>query len=126
MGWVIVIEDNLKLRVRIIDTLSEIGLRSLDFETADAAWTYLSSIPDGCPMVIANHDLPGHIQGAEFIKMVQAEWPFTAAILTSDYALDPSIMHSSTVYLEKPWSVEDLEIALEILLQPGRMLRQML
>lgn len=118
-GWVIVVEDDPTLRILMVDILTEIGLHSVDFETADDALIYLLSMPEGCPLVIADHGLPGQLQGAEFIEMVKAKWPSTATILTSGYALDPSIVPSSTTYLDKPWSLNDLVMAVANLLQPG-------
>lgn len=119
-GWVVVIEDDPTLRILMVDILTEIGLRSVDFETADDALIYLLSMPDGCPLVIADHGLPGQLQGAEFIEMVKEKWPSTATILTSGYGLDPSLVPSSTTYLEKPWSLNDLVMAVADQLQPGR------
>jgi DNA-binding NtrC family response regulator len=121
-GWAVVVEDDPVIRKLMVDILTEIGLRSLDFDNADAAFAYLLSMPDGCPLVIADHALPGRLQGAEFIKMVKAKWPDTATILTSGYGLDTSIVPYSTVYLEKPWSMDDLVMAVVNLLQPGRSL----
>ena len=123
-GWVIVVEDDPTLRMLMVEILTEIGLQSSDFETADDALVYLLSMPDGCPLVIADHGLPGQLQGAELIEMVKVKWPFTATILTSGYALDPSIVPSTTTYLEKPWSLNDLVMAVANLLQPGRPLRK--
>ena len=119
-GWAVVVEDDPTLRTLMVDILSEIGLHSLDFETADDALVYLLTMPDGCPLVIADHGLPGQLQGAEFIEMVKAKWPSTATILTSGYALDPSIVPSATTYLDKPWSLNDLVMAVANLLQPGQ------
>lgn len=123
-GGAVVIEDDPTLRMLMVDILSEIGLRSLDFENADDALVFLLSMPDGCPLVIADHGLPGQLQGAEFIEMVKVKWPSTAAILTSGYALDPSIVPSTTTYLQKPWSLDDLVMAVANLLQPGHALRK--
>jgi len=123
-GWVIVIEDDPTLRILMVDILTEIGLHSVDFETADDALVYLLSMPEGCPLVIADHGLPGQLQGAEFIEMVKAKWPSTSAILTSGYTLDPSDVPSSATYLAKPWSMNDLVMAVANLLQPGRSLKK--
>ncbi len=120
LGWAVVVENDPATRKLIVDILNEIGLLSLDFETADDALTYLRSMPDGCPLVIADQALPGQLQGAEFIKMVKAKWPATATILTSGYLLDASIVPYSTTYLAKPWSIDDLVMAVVNLLQPGR------
>lgn len=54
----------------------------------------------------------------------KGEWRSTARILTSGYALDPSIVPSSTTYLDKPWSLNDLVMAVANLLQPDRPLEK--
>jgi CheY-like chemotaxis protein len=119
-GWVVVVEDDPTVRLLMVDMLTEIGLQSVDFETADDALTYLLSLPEDCPLVIADHGLPGQLQGAKFIEIVKAKWPSTATILTSGYKLDASIIPSSTTYLDKPWSLNDLLMAVAYLLQPDR------
>jgi DNA-binding NtrC family response regulator len=124
LGWAAVVDDDPAIRKLIVDTLNEIGVPSVDFDTADDALNYLRSMPDGCPLVIADQALPGQLQGAEFIKMVKAKWPATATILTSGYELDASIVPYSTMYLAKPWSSDDLVRAVVNLLQPDRPLKK--
>jgi len=124
MGWALVVDGDPAIRKSIVNILNEIGLPSLDFDTADDALTYLRSMPDGCPLVIVDQDLRGQLQGAEFIKLVKAKWPATATILTSGYELDASIVPYSTTYLAKPWSSDDLLMAVVNLLQPDRPLRK--
>lgn len=118
-GNVLVVEDDPTVRVLITDILAEIGAQSLAFETADDAITYLSEAHGQCIMVIADQGLPGQIQGAEFIEMVRGKWPTIATILTSGHELDPSVIPRSTIYLHKPWSLDDLVIAMATLLQPS-------
>nr|WP_263597753.1 hypothetical protein [Pseudomonas fluorescens] len=62
--------------------------------------------------------VPGQIQGIEFIEMVRGRWPYISAILTSGYLIDPATVPASTIYLHKPWSLDDLVIAVASLLQP--------
>jgi DNA-binding NtrC family response regulator len=123
-GWGIVVEDDPILRVLMVEILAEIGLHSLDFETADDALIYLLGRSNDCSLVIADHGLPGQLQGAEFIALVKTKWPSIATILTSGYALDASTVPSSTTYLHKPWSMEDLVMAVANQLQPGRPLQK--
>ena len=123
-GWAVVVEHDPTLRMLMVEILTEIGLPSLDFETADDALNYLLSMPEGCPLVIADHDLPGHLKGIGLIKKVKARWPSTATILTSGYGLDASIVPYSTLYLEKPLFMDDLVVAVANLLQPGHPLRK--
>ena len=108
----------------MVEILVEIGLDSLAFETADDALIYLLSRPNDCPLVIADHGLPGQLQGAEFVALVKTKWPSIATILTSGYALDASTVPTSTTYLRKPWSMEDLVMAVANQLQPGRPLQK--
>ncbi len=123
-GLGIVVEDDPILRVLMVEILAEIGLHSLDFETADDALIYLMSRSNDCSLVIADHGLPGQLQGAEFIALMKTKWPSIATILTSGYALDVSTVSPSTTYLPKPWSMEDLVMAVANQLQPGRSLKK--
>jgi DNA-binding response OmpR family regulator len=117
-GWAIVVEDDPTLRTLMMEILSEIGVQSLDFETAGAAFIFLLQTDGNCPLVIVDQGLPGQLQGREFIEMVRAKWPATSAILTSGLELDPASVPSSTIYLRKPWSMDALVNAIGSCLQP--------
>lgn len=118
-GEIIVIEDDPTLRSLMMTIMAEIGAGAVAFETADDALTYLLQAHGQCSLVIADHGVPGQIQGIEFIEMVRGKWPAIAAILTSGYLIAPSDVPSSTIYLHKPWSLDDLVIAVTSLLQPN-------
>ncbi|POF42293.1 response regulator [Pseudomonas laurylsulfativorans] len=124
LGWAAVVEGDPAIRKLVVGILNEIGVPSVDFDSADDALIYLRSMPDGCPLVIVDQDLRGQLQGAEFIKMVKAKWPATATILTSGCLLDASVVPYSTTYLTKPWSSDDLVMAVVNLLQPDRPLKK--
>jgi DNA-binding NtrC family response regulator len=117
-GEVVVVEDDPTLRSLMVDIVAEIGAKALAFETADDALTHLLQSHEQCRLVIADHGLPGQIQGIEFIEMVRSRWPSISAILTSGYLIDPETVPASTIYLHKPWSLDDLVIAVTSLLQP--------
>lgn len=118
-GSVIVIEDDPTLRALMEEIVSEVGGKAIPFATADDALTYLLQTHEQCRLVIADHGVPGQIQGIEFIEMVSSRWPSIAAILTSGYVIDPQAVPGSCIYLHKPWSLDDFVIAMAILLQPG-------
>jgi DNA-binding response OmpR family regulator len=124
LGEIIVIEDDPTLRSLMVDIVAEIGAKAVAFETADDALTYLLEAHDQCRLVIADHGVPGQIQGIEFIEMVRGKWPYIAAILTSGYLIDPASVPPSTVYLHKPWSLDDLIITVASLLQPDYPIRR--
>lgn len=118
-GTVIVVEDDPTLRSLMTDILAEIGARTLAFETADDALTYLLQNRESCPLVIVDQGLPGQIQGIEFIEMIQSRWPAIASILTSGYLIDPADLPTTTIYLHKPWSLDDLLISVATVLKLG-------
>ncbi|WP_439878837.1 response regulator [Pseudomonas prosekii] len=101
------------------DILSGIGTEPCAFATADDALTYLLEAHCHCPLVVVDQGLPGQIQGVEFIAMVKGKWPGVASILTSGYVIEDAMIPSSTIYLHKPWALDDLVLAVATLLQPG-------
>lgn len=123
-GEIIVVEDDSTLRALMVNIVEEIGAKALAFETADDALTYLLEAHDECRMVIADHGVQGQIQGIEFIEIVRGRWPYIMAILTSGYLIDPATVPPSTIYLHKPWSLDDLVIAVASLLQPNHPVRK--
>jgi DNA-binding NtrC family response regulator len=123
-GEVVVVEDDPTLRSLMVDIVAEIGAKALAFETADDALTHLLQSHEQCRLVIADHGVPGQIQGIEFIEMVRSRWPSISAILTSGYLIDPETVPASTIYLHKPWSLDDLVIAVTSLLQPDHPIRK--
>lgn len=117
-GEIIVVEDDPLLRELMIKIIQEVGAKTLAFETADDALTYLLQSNGECRLVIADHGVPGQIQGTELIEMIRRKWPSIAAILTSGYLIDPEKIPHSTIYLHKPWTLDDLINAIAFLLQP--------
>jgi DNA-binding NtrC family response regulator len=123
-GKVIVIEDDPTLRLLMADILKGIGAESLAFETADDALMSMLEERVPCPLVVVDHALPGQVQGAEFITMVNGKWPSTGSILISGYLLEPATIPPSTKYLLKPWSLDEFVVAVAEILQPGYPLRR--
>lgn len=118
-GTVIVIEDDPTLRTLMEEIVSEVGGDAISFGTADDALSYMLQTNEKCRLVIADHGVPGQIQGIEFIEMVKSRWPSVAAILTSGYLIEPQAVPPSSIYLHKPWSLDDFVTAVATLLQPG-------
>ncbi|MCX2898734.1 response regulator [Pseudomonas mandelii] len=118
-GKVIVIEDDPTLQMLLTDIMKEIGAETVAFDTADDALTYLLQANGECPLVIADHGVPGQVQGTEFIQMIKGRWPHIAAILTSGYLIGPETVPADTIYLHKPWSLDDMVVAVAALIQPG-------
>ncbi|POH43442.1 response regulator [Pseudomonas fluorescens] len=119
LGEIIVIEDDPTLQSLMTEIMTEIGAHTVAFDTADDALTYLLESHDECVLVIADHGVPGQVQGTEFIEMVKGRWPHIPAILTSGYLIESTLIPPQTIYLHKPWSLDNLVNAVAQLLQPG-------
>lgn len=115
---IIVIEDDRTVRELIVEIIEDVNAKALAFETADEGLAYLLQSQGKCSLVIVDHGLPGEIQGIEFIELVRAKWPSISAILISGYPIDPESVPASSIYLHKPWPLDDLIIAIASLLQP--------
>ncbi|UDU83140.1 response regulator [Pseudomonas sp. HN2-3] len=118
-GHIVIVEDDHTLRSLMGEIVSEIGAEAVSFVTADDALTHLLQTPDKCRLVIADHGVPGQVQGIEFIEMVNSRWPTIASILTSGYEIEPETVPRGTIYLHKPWSLDELMVAIATSLQPG-------
>lgn len=118
-GFIIAVEDDPTLRPLMVDILSELGADVLGFESADDAMTHMLGNPGPYSLVVVDQGLPGRIQGTEFIEMAKERWPSLVAILTSGYELNSANLPPETIYLQKPWSLDDLVVSVANLLQPG-------
>lgn len=117
-GTVIVIEDDPTLLALMLEILSEIGAQARGFDTADDALTHLLEIQGRCPLVVVDQGLPGQVQGLEFIELIHSRWPLIASILTSGYLINPTDIPAATIYLHKPWSLDDLVVSIATVMQP--------
>ena len=68
-GEIVVVEDDPTLRLLMVDIVSEIGATVRQFDSADDALTYLLQAHEKCRMVIADHGVPGQIQGTMRLKL---------------------------------------------------------
>lgn len=119
-GHVIVIEDKPVVRMLMEETLAEIGFSSATFDNAASAFTHLMSIKGECILIIADQGPPGGIQGSEFIRLAKEQWPLIPAILTSGYIVDEQVIPPSTIYLHKPYTLNQLESTIGTVLQQQR------
>ncbi|ROO34341.1 response regulator [Pseudomonas sp. AF76] len=119
---VIVVEDDPTLRSLMKGVLTEVGVQTLAFDTADDALIALQQSHESCSLVIVDQGLPGRIQGTEFIKMVHSRWPSIAAVLTSGYSINPLDVPICAIYLQKPWSLDELMTSVADALQLGKLL----
>lgn len=118
-GEIIVVEDDTLLREIMREILADVGAQCVAFGTADEALVYMLGSGTKCSLVVADHGLPGQLQGAEFVSMVHSRWPEIPAIVTSGWTDHFIGLPPNTCFLPKPWPVDGLVKAVAELLQPG-------
>jgi len=109
----VVVEDDETLRTLLVDILVELGAGCEAFGNAEDALIHLMSLKGECSLMVVDHGVPGSIKGMEFISMAHERWPGLPAILTSGYQLDASQVTPPVTYLFKPWSLDELTVAIE-------------
>lgn len=118
-GDVVVVEDDPVLRPLMAEILEGCGAQIQSFESADDALVYMLGSHDEYSLVIADHQVPGQLQGAEFAGMVKLKWPLIPVILTSGYMANSIYVPEGVVYVQKPWNLDDIVRMVAELLQPG-------
>lgn len=116
---VIIVEDDDVLRQLLSDFFSDHGLINQAFETADDALIYLLELRVSPSLVFTDHLLPGQVSGVEFVNMICKRWPEVPVIVNSGFESDEIMQDCAdqVVYLQKPWDLEKLALAVQHALQ---------
>jgi CheY-like chemotaxis protein len=101
---VLVVEDELLVRVVTSQTLAEAGYLILEAGTGDEA---LRIITAGAPLsaVVTDIEMPGALDGLELAKAIETRWPEIAIVIISGRRLPaPDELPPKAVFLPKPYS----------------------
>ena len=100
-GCVLVVEDEILIRVLVADELRAEGFLVLEAATADQAWSYFQTGVQ-VDLVVSDIGLPGPLSGADLIRRLRAEAPGLPTVLTSGHS--PGA-HEADAFLPKPYDV---------------------
>ena len=94
--------------------LEALGLRVQRVSTAEEAIEHLLGLSGQITVLLADHDLPGAMDGAALVWRVSVLWPGISAVLmsvdTDERALD---LPARTTRLRRPWRPLDIVAAAE-------------
>lgn len=101
---VLVVEDEVLIRMMIADELRQAGLHVVEASSADEALRYLTS---GHPvdLVFTDVQMPGKLDGAALAKLLAREYPGIKVLMTSAHGRPPEPGFASS-FIPKPY-VED-------------------
>ena len=109
MAVVLVVEDELIVRMGAVDALEEAGHVVIEAENADAAIDVLERRSD-IEVVFSDVRMPGSMDGLRLLHVIRRRWPPIRLILTSGTPI-PTMdkLPQGTRFLSKPYAHEDLQ-----------------
>jgi CheY-like chemotaxis protein len=100
---VLVVEDELFVRLMAVDAIEDAGYVAIEAEDADQALAMLDH-RDDIDILFSDIKMPGTLDGLALAAMVRERWPSMPIILTSGHLYASDIkMPLSVPFLQKPY-----------------------
>lgn len=97
---VLVVDDELFVRMMAVDVVSDAGHDPFEAGDADEAVEMLEA--ESYDVVFTDIKMPGSIDGLGLAALVHQRWPTTHVIVTSGHMTLPDLP-ADTVFLQKPY-----------------------
>ncbi len=115
---VLLVEDEVLIRLMVADELRGQGLQVLEATNAEEALTILeSSLP--VHLLFTDIRMPGRIDGVALARLAQAKFPQLKLIITSSRRPDEPLRDLAAVFLAKPYDVDSAIVQVARLLAQG-------
>jgi two-component system, response regulator PdtaR len=99
---VLVVEDELLVRILQVDILREAGFRVAEAQDADEAFEMLRRRVD-VRVVLTDVDMPGSLNGFEFARLVKQGWPeLQVLVISGKTAPGPGDLPQGVAFVAKP------------------------
>ena len=105
---ILVVEDEMLIRMDAVDQLEALGFRVLEAGTAQQALDTIAR-EHRVDVVFTDVDMPGRLNGVALACKVDAKWPEIGLIVTSGQAIvHASDLPAGTRFFAKPYSVSTI------------------
>lgn len=106
---VLLVEDELLVRMAAADDLQDAGFHVLEAANADVALAVLESCSDDVQVLFTDIDMPGSMNGLDLAESVQQRWPHISLLISSAYHKPhPGQIPDEGRFVPKPYSSEDV------------------
>jgi CheY-like chemotaxis protein len=106
---VLLVEDELLVRMAAADDLQDAGFHVLEAANADVALAVLEICSDDVQVLFTDIDMPGSMNGLDLAENVQQRWPHISLLISSAYhKLHPGQIPDEGRFVPKPYSSEDV------------------
>ncbi|MCG6115129.1 MAG: response regulator [Mesorhizobium sp.] len=100
---VLVVEDEVLIRIDLVDFLSEEGFDVVEAANADEAVAILES-DDNIQVMFTDVDMPGSMDGLKLSAAVRDRWPPVRIVVTSGHrAVELSELPEGSLFYAKPY-----------------------
>ena len=105
---VLVVEDEMLVRLHGMDILEDAGFEVLEASNADEAIAILEK-HDDVRVLFSDVDMPGSKDGLKLAQLVHERWPTIRLLLTSgNHQLQQATLPDSGKFVSKPWTPDGL------------------
>ena len=104
---VLVVEDEVLIRIDTAEELRQAGYRVLEARSADEALELLA-LGHGIDVIFSDIHMPGRLNGLDLRDEVTKRYPSVAVILTSAINLKPDGLGDGVHFIPKPYSLESV------------------
>ncbi len=116
---VLVVEDELMLRMRAVDIVEDAGFVPIEAINADQAIRVLES-RDDVAVLFTDIQMPGSMDGLRLAHLVHTRWPHIKIILVSgQIAVDDSDKPEDSKFFPKPLEIQQMIIELQAMVGSG-------
>jgi CheY-like chemotaxis protein len=109
-AFVLVVEDEVLIRLVAIEALIDAGFEVLEAEHGDAAVEVLNDRADQVVALFTDVQMPGSIDGGELVRWASDRWPWIRCLLTSGNAApeEAASLPDGCRFLRKPYEIEQM------------------
>src|SRR6187397_2823464 len=116
---VLVVEDEMVLRMRAVDIVEDAGFNSLEAVNADEALSILETRPD-ISLLFTDIQMPGSMDGLKLAHAVHARWPHIKIVLVSgQVAVTDADKPVDSRFFPKPLEIDQMVLALQNMIGRG-------
>ena len=106
---VLLVEDELLVRMTAADELEEAGFQVLEAANADVALKVLEARSDEVQVLFTDVDMPGSMDGLALAEQVHSRWPHVLLLISSGYARpSPDEIPDHGRFMPKPYGAATL------------------
>lgn len=113
---VLVVEDELLIRMDVVDQLQTEGFQTLEAGTGEAALHAMEATKH-IDIVFTDVDMPGNVNGIVLAHEVKARWPSVGIIVTSGQAaISADALPCGASFFPKPYEMKGIFATIQELL----------